>query len=379
MRWKTLELVQKMFDAEIEKLCDASLPQEMKCYKSGSTPSNIVVEGKKFHIQRPRVRNASGEVRLKSYEAFRDKSVRDQRIIDHVLNGVSMRNYGNLFNEQNGFQCQKSVVSKVFKQCSQKALEQLNNQKLETFDFISLMFDGIEFGGRMVICVLGITNIGQKIPLGIREGDTENTEVCVDLLQSLIDRGLKYNPNFIFVIDGAKALRKSILKIFGEAFPIQRCVRHKERNIKSYLSDTYHSEFYRRWKLLHGCVNYEDALKEYKKLREWLGGINHEALNSLEEAEMETLTILKLNCPFLLRKTLLSTNPIESSFAKIRTMTNRVKNWKSGQNQISRWMATALLEAEKKFRTIKGFKEIPMLEKELKKLPLENQKTVSYA
>ena len=90
------------------------------------------------------------------------------------------------------------------------------------------------------------------------------------------------------------------------------------------------------------------------------------ALESLEEADKETLTVLRFRVPPLLKKTLLSTNPIESVFSYTGYRTNRVKNWKSSPDQVGRWAATVLLDAETRFRTIKGFIHLPKLKEELK-------------
>ena len=174
-----------------------------------------------------------------------------------------------------------------------KALQELNGRDLKPFRFVNLMIDGIEFGGRMVICALGITDEGKKWILGLRLGDTENSEVCVDLLQSLIERGLCPTRPLLFTIDGSKALRKAIIKVFGERVPVQRCVHHKRRNIEGYLPKIHHPEFGRHWKGLHGSVSFKEAEGEYESLSRWLGRLNQEALNSLEEAEKETLTVIK--------------------------------------------------------------------------------------
>ena len=99
----------------------------------------------------------------------------------------------------------------------------------------------------------------------------------------------------------------------------------------------------------------------------WLEDKNHAAAKSLEEADKETLTIIKLRAPSLLKKTLLSTNPIESAFSKVRAKSGRIKNWKSGSDQISRWSATLLLEVEKKFHKLEGYKQIPMIVEEMRK------------
>jgi hypothetical protein len=94
---------------------------------------------------------------------------------------------------------------------------------------------------------------------------------------------------------------------------------------------------------------YDNAKQEYERLVHWLAQRNHEAFASLEEAEMETLTVIQLKAAPLLRKTLSSTNRIESAFSRVRSTTARVKNWKSGKVQITRWTASTLLEAEKNF------------------------------
>jgi transposase-like protein len=178
------------------------------------------------------------------------------------------------------------------------------------------------------------------------------------------------------VIDGAKALKSGIRKCFGHHHLIQRCIIHKERNIKKYLPEQYHAEFKRRWRLIHGLVEYEEAIIEYKKLFNWLSSINHEAAKSLDEAELETLTVVKIKAPALLRKTLCSTNPIESVFSSARRMMKRVKNWK-GVDQVSRWSASTLRESEKKFRTIRGFKEIELVKINMKNLNLDSKTGVA--
>ena len=375
MQMTALKIVKNLFDEEVMQLCGQKFAHKIdQCHRGGNERGSILVEGQRIKIRRPRVRKNNKEVHLETYDSLQGFDILSDRIMNHMLHGVSTRNYEPLIDElHSGLKLKKSAVSKAFKMSSQQSLDKINTRDLSQDRFISLMIDGIEFSDRTVICVLGITEQGKKIVAGLREGDTENSEVCIDLLQCLIERGLTKDNSIIFVIDGSKALRKSIIKVFGADTPVQRCIRHKERNITSYISDKYHSEFYRRWKLLHGCTDYNEALKEHAGLSQWLGNINHEAANSLEESAMETLTLIKMKCPRLLRKSLMSTNPIESAFSLVRSTTSRIKNWKSGKNQISRWVSASLLEVEKRFRTIKGFKEIPLLMTELGKIKLEKE------
>ena len=242
---------------------------------------------------------------------------------------------------------------------------------------MSLMIDSVHIGGYAVVVALGINDKGKKFMLGLRQGATEDWEIVRDLFRNLVHRGFKTQHALLFVIDGAKALRKAINKFFGKEQAIQRCKIHKQRNIMKYLDKKYHLEFKRRWRKLHGQVDYQEALKDYKTLVRWLGEINVEAQNSLEEAGKEMLTVIKLRVSKELRKTLSSTNAIESVFDKVRCKSRRVKNWKSSADQVSRWSATILLEAESKLYKLRGSKDIPKLITELKNLNLQLRRLVA--
>ena len=99
-----------------------------------------------------------------------------------------------------------------------------------------MMLDGLELKGRMMIVALGITTEGVKIPLGLWEGSTENATVATALLSDLVERGLDPEQGMLFVLDGSKALRKAVRSVFGEV-PVQRCLRHKERNVLEHLPE----------------------------------------------------------------------------------------------------------------------------------------------
>lgn len=379
MRHAALNMVYELFNEEVEQLCGDRFSRKGDdgCYRGGSESSSVLVQGQRIKVKKPRVRRDDEEVVLETHSALKNYDILCKRVMKHMMSGVSTRDYEPLLDEvAGGLGLKKSSVSKAFKKASRESLDELNSRDLSTLNLVSLMIDGIGFGDTTVIVVLGIDVFGKKHILGVRQAETENWEVCRDLFESLIDRGLKVT-DYLFVIDGAKALKKAIRKIFGKNSPIQRCVRHKERNIIKYLPKERHKDFYRRWKKLHGLHNYQDAVSEHKGLMNWLGNISHTALSSLEEAEMETLTTAKLGLPNLLRTTLSSTNPIESAFSIAKPKLKRVKNWKSGPDQVARWSASVLLEAEKRFRTIRGHKEIPILIDQLKKLSVENQEQVA--
>ena len=128
---------------------------------------------------------------------------------------------------------------------------------------------------------------------------------------------------------------------------------------------------------MHGMADYSAAKREYDDMVYRLGHINHAALQSLEEAGLETLTVIKLNIPPLLRTTLLSTNPIESMFSIQKPKVARVKNWRSGPNQVLRWAATALLAAETRFKKVKGHMHMPKLIEAMKTFAVDLQQEVA--
>lgn len=386
LRGATLQMVQDLFTEEVENMCGPAHCRkgDELYHRGGSDPGSVLLSGQRVAVKKLRMKKNGDDVELKTYTALQHFDLLCDRVMKHMVSGVSTRDYGPLLDEiQGGLGYSKSSVSRAFLRGSQQALDEINGLDLKPYQFISIMIDGIEFGDRTVVATMGILKsedgnpdkMGAKIVLGLREGDTENWEVVKDLMTSLIDRGLDPSFPYLFVIDGAKALKKAIRKVFGQKPPVQRCARHKERNILKYLSHGYHMEFRRLWKKLHGIAEYGEAEKEHEKLRLWLGQKNHEAATSLSEAEMDTLTVIRLQVPATLRKTLLSTNPLESMYSIVNTKKDRVKNWKSGEEskQVSRWAAVTLKEAQRRVHRVKGHREIPVLEAELRKLMVENK------
>jgi transposase-like protein len=366
MRGAALGLLYGMFREEQERLCGKPFSRKNgKCHRGGSDPGSVILQGQRIAVKKPRVKADGEEITLESYAALQDFDLLCDRVMKYMISGVSTRNYEPLLEEISGSTgLKKSSVSKAFKMGSEKALEEINGRSLSSYSWLAVMIDSVHFAGRAVTVAMGITTLGKKLVLGLREGNTENHEVVKDLLSSLIERGMNREPT-LFVLDGAKALKRGVRQVFSDS-PIQRCIRHKERNILEYLPKQYHAEFRRRWKLIHGSASFALAKPEYERLMAWLEKINHAAHVSLKESEQETLTSIRLGAPRELRKSLQSTNPLESMFDGVRCKSGRVKNWKSGNTQISRWAAASLLAGEKKLRCIRGVKEIPIVLANLK-------------
>lgn len=381
LKESALNLVKDLFQAEITELCGELFQRKNDelFHRAGTNPGSILLKGQRIKLTKPRIKNNKKEVELNSYSALRSYDLLQDRVMGHMLHGVSTRDYNKLIEEvSGGVGLSKSSVSRVFKKGSIKSLEEINSRDLSKYHFLTVMIDGIEFGGKMLIVALGITESMQKLILGLRLGDTENSEVCIDLLNSIIERGFPTNKKYLFVLDGSKSLRKAVVKVFGEDTSIQRCIRHKERNIISYLPKHYHMEFRRRWKLLHGMVHHEAAKRELEKLKYWLKNINLEAHTSLEECGEETLTVIKLQVPGKIRSTLMSTNPIESIFSQVRGKSYRVKSWRNNGDQVIRWSASILLEVERKnIRYSYSKKDIEIIKNNLNKKINLNENTIA--
>ncbi len=211
----------------------------------GHEPGEVTLGGRRVGVERPRARLAdgSGELRLSSSEHFACRDPLSRVVLERMLAGVSCRCYRRTQEpvgeevEQAARSSSKSSVSRSFVERTGETLAELLGRRLDDVRLAVLMLDGIELKGRTNVVCLGITTEGVKIPLGLWEGSSENATVATALLSDLVERGLDPEQGILFVVDGSKALRKAIRSVFGERAPVQRCLRHKERNVLEHLPE----------------------------------------------------------------------------------------------------------------------------------------------
>jgi len=377
MKGSVLKLVFQLFGDEMNNMC--GLPHSRKPehghWRGGSDKGSIYLSGQKVRVKKPRLHNQEGEVPLESYQAFQEFDLLCEDVARLLVRGISTRDYREaLAKIDGGLGLKRSSVSRVFVKSSQKDLDNLNGRSLSAYTFVGVFFDGIEFAGTHLLVGLGITDTGQKLILGLREGASENAEVCKDLMESIKDRGFKMLDKILVVLDGSKALKSAVDRVWGEKSLIQRCQEHKIRNVQSYLPESLHPEVRRRLKVAYGMKNYKEAKDYLYETVAWLEQYSEQAARSLEEGLEETLTVIRLELPDSLRRTFSTTNPIESVFSTVRSKTARVKNWKTGRGQISRWTASYLLMREEKLRRIYGYKLLPLLAAKLSDKKLDQKK-----
>jgi len=368
VRQAGLQLMSLLMEEEVRGLAgERSQPQpERKANRWGKERGYCVAMGQKVPIEQPRVRSTEDkEVRLGSYEMFHRGEPLTETVWEKLMLGLSTRKYGQAVREfTEAYGLEKSAVSQHFIEASRAKLKELMERRLDKLRLCALLIDATPFEGQQMVVALGIGCDGRKTILGIRQGATENATVVGELLGDLIERGLDFGEPRLYVLDGGKALHAAVKKYAGDAAPIQRCQVHKRRNVLDHLTEEQKPAVARKLNAAYGLEDYADARQALDRLHHELMHLNPSAARSLAEGLEETLTVHRLHVPRQLRLTLASTNVIESAFSIVERVCLNVKRWHSG-DQRERWVGSGLLVAQKQFRRIKGYKQIPALLTEL--------------
>jgi putative transposase len=371
IRQAGLQLMDLLMQEEVRELAGerSQRQPERTANRWGSERGFCVVMGQKVPIQRPRVRTTDDkEVRLGSYEMFHRGEPLTETVWEKLMLGLSTRNYGQAIRQfTEAYGLEKSAVSEHFIEASRAKLKKMMERRLDKTRLCALLIDATPFQGQQMVAALGIDEYGRKMILGIRQGATENATVVGELLGDLVDRGLDFIEPRLYILDGGKALTAAVKKHAGESAAIQRCQVHKRRNVLDHLTDEQKPAVARKLNAAYALEGYDAAKEALNTLHRELMDLNPSAARSLGEGMEETLTVHRLRLPIQLRKTMASTNVIESAFSIVERVCKNVKRWHGG-DQRERWVGSGLLVAENQFRRITGYKLIPVLMEELKTL-----------
>lgn len=281
-----------------------------------------------------------------------------EELLEKILRGISGQKYAETVIESaNAFGVSASSISKRVVEVTSRRLEEFKNRSLKEFVPFAIFLDTIHRGGQAFMVALGIDLEGKKKPLGFWEGSSENSEICQQLLNDLELRGLALSKRILWVTDGGAGIIKALKERFGKKLIHQRCTIHKDRNIQRHLPKKYRDQAHRQFKTALEQNSYADAKSMLLDFEKWLRNINESAADSLKEAFEEILTLHRLKIPALLRKTLQTTNPIESMFSMVRHCEKNIKRARTSKMR-QRWLAAILLHCEKSFRGVKGYREI---------------------
>ena len=371
IRQAGLQLMDLLMQEEVRELVGerSQRQPERTANRWGSEQGYCVVMGQKVPIERPRVRTTEDkEVRLGSYEMFHRGEPLTETVWEKLMLGLSTRKYGQAIRQfTEAYGLEKSAVSEHFIEASRAKLKDMMERRLDQIQLCALLIDATPFEGQQMVAALGIAQDGRKMILGIRQGATENTTVVSELLSDLVSRGLDFAAPRLYVLDGGKALSAAVKKHAGESAAIQRCQVHKRRNVLDHLTDEQKPGVARKLNAAYALEDYAAAKQALDQLHRELMDLNPSAARSLGEGMAETLTVHRLRVPMQLRKTLASTNVIESAFSIVEQVCKNVKRWHGG-DQRERWVGSGLLVAQKQFRRVTGYKQIPALITELEAL-----------
>lgn len=359
-----LLIMQSLIEEEVEQRAGQRYKHDpqRQAMRWGKEESYLTLGGKKAPFLRPRLRDAKGqEVQLERFKLFQRGSAMQEAVAKQVICGVSMRDYEKAVDGLcEGYGVRKSSVSRQWKAVSADRLAEFVERSLADLDLVAILIDGLTFRETLLVVALGVDSEGRKHVLGLWEGATENAEVVKSLLEDLVRRGVGTDKRYLFVLDGAKALHSAVRKVFGKGAEIQRCHVHKQRNVLEHLPKGYHQTVRMRLRSAWKMKDYEEAKSELLRLERYLKDLNPSAARSLAEGMEETLTLHRLEIPDSLLKSLRTTNAIESCFDMARKYCRNVKRWRKG-DMTTRWAGTMLLEAQKRFKRIKGFRTMAKL------------------
>jgi putative transposase len=366
-----LEVMDELLELEVTELAGPKGRHDpaRTAKRHGSEQGTVTLGGRRLGVRRPRVRSvgqAEQELRLASYEAFASTDLLAEGIVARMLAGLSTRRYPaglEPVGEQVAQQAvgtSKSAVSRRFVAATAERLSELLDRRLDDQRWLVVFLDGFSMGEHLLVGALGVTADGTKVPLGVVEGTTENKAVCTRLVADLAERGLDASRGVLFVIDGGKALERAIRAVVGAKALVQRCRRHKERNVTEHLPEAERPLVQRRLRAAWANPDPDQAAAELEQLARSLARQRPGAAASLREGMAETLTVTRLGVGGRLLQTVESTNPVESMIEIVRDHAGRVKRWSSGEMAL-RWAAAGMLAAQGQFRRVKGYQELPQL------------------
>jgi putative transposase len=365
-----LAVVQELFEAEVTRLAGpkGKHDPDRRAYRHGQEDRQVTLGGRRVQVSKPRVRSVDDqEIELRTFRTFAGRDLLNAAALQRMLAGLSTRRYPaglEPVGDVEPLATSKSAVSRRFVQSTEHKLAELFGRDLSQLDLQAIFIDGMLIAEHCVVVALGVDAEGRKQPLGLWEGSTENKTVCNALLANLIDRGLDPEQVRLFVIDGGKAIRAAVVSTFGKHAVIQRCRAHKRRNVLDHLPQSERTFIGRKldqaWKETHA----DRAQAQLRALAKHLEVKHPGAAASLLEGLEETLTVTRLGLSPSLQRTFKSTNPVESMISVGRTVADNVKRWRNGK-MVLRWTAAGLLEAEKQFRRVNGYREMPILHQAL--------------
>jgi putative transposase len=325
----------------------------------GSQRGRVQLADRKVRVKRPRLRHKTeGEVPIPAYEALRKNQALSQFMLGALMRGISTREYQEVLPKMaETVGVSRSAVSRQAMEASVEQLKQLQERRWDQVEILVIYIDGQRFAEHHILSAVGVDLEGRKHVLGIACGATENAAAVQQLLTGLRDRGLPTDRKYLFIIDGAKALRTAIEEVFGCDQEVGRCRNHKIENVMNELPKEQQEQTRRLMRAAFKLSSAEEGEKRLEQIARQLEYDYASAARSLREGMKEMFTLQRLKIPASLHKCLATTNLIESPHSGVRKRTRNVCRWRDA-DMAERWAASAWLLTEKHFRRIDGHQEL---------------------
>lgn len=378
------QMLEQILILSAEQVAGARTPGKAKgeIRYHGSQAGCVQLADRKMKVKRPRLRHKTeGEVKVPAYEMLRQDRGLGQHMLGALLRGVSTREYQEVLPQMaRTVGVSRSAISRKAVEASAEQLKQLQERRWDNVEILVIYIDGQRFGEHHILSAVGVDVEGKKHILGIEPGATENAASVKRLLTHLRGQGLATGRKYLFVIDGAKALRTAIEEVFGRDQPVQRCRNHKVRNVLDELPKDQHGQPLNLMRAAWRVKTAEEGEKRLEQLARFLERDHESAARSLREGMKEMFTLQRLKIPESLHKCLGTTNVIESPQGGVERRTHNVTRWRDA-DMVQRWVASAWVLTEKHFRRIDGHADLwalaAILGRETKSTPQPSKEKVA--
>lgn len=333
-------------------------------HRNGSYPRGFCIKGiGEVGVKVPRDRNGEYQTQvLPRGKRYEERITEDLSIM--YLTGISTRTLSLLSKRLIGRRISHAEVSEANRELTE-AVERWRNRDLSKEKIKYLYMDGVNFKMRTgraienvpVLVVIGVTEEGIKIIVGLQSGDKESATNWREFFRDLKSRGLNGSLIQLGIMDGLSGLEM----VFREEFPhaqVQRCQVHVARNVlakvprklKQLVADDLRSIFYASSK--------EKAAAFYKEFQEKWGKEIPSAVKSLSQSIDSCLTYLSF--PQEEWISLRTTNVIERLNKEFK---RRIKSMEivAGEHACYRLLAFISLKMEMNWRNMRVGKVRPNL------------------
>jgi transposase-like protein len=377
------QVLTAMMEQDRDRLCGPMhVPNpDRRAVRGGSTRGEVTLGGRRILVRRLRARSLDGhEVALPSFTYAAGRDPLDARTLEAIAIGVTTRKYRRALDPLPAGTRERAVakssVSRRFVALTKAQLTTWLARPLDDLDVRVVFIDGLHFREHVILIALGVDLQGHKHVLALHEGTTENATVCKALLTDLRERGLDLDRPTLFVIDGGTGLRKALRETCGATALVHRCQVHKRRNVLEHLPETMRPRVRRVLDEAYGLADATLAKRRLEQLAAGLERTHPGAATSLREGLDEVLTLQRLGVTGALYRTLRSTNAIENLNGGVGRFTRNVRRWRDGR-MLVRWIATALHEAGRGFRRVRGYRDLSALIRALDRRTLDTTKEVA--